>query len=262
MPDPAAPLVEFREASVVLGVTLILDRITLALERGEHVAILGPNGSGKSTLVRAIAGDVRARADGVGSVSVLGQTRWNLFDVRSHLGVVSDDLAAACARPVTARSLVLGGFFGSIGTYPHQHLTPRMRHRTDDALAFLGIEHLAGRRMDTLSTGEARRALIARALAHDPATLVLDEPFDGLDPSARFHLRDLLRELAAEGIGIVLVTHDIADIIPEVTRVVMMREGRVAADVPKKEALTSERLSALFGVPVEIAEREGWYRLW
>jgi iron complex transport system ATP-binding protein len=262
MAEPSAPLVEFRDASVILGGTLVLDRVTLALDRGEHVAVLGPNGSGKSTLVRTIAGDCRAAADGVGSVRVLGADRWDLFDVRAHLGVVSDDLRSVCRRSTTARSLVLGGFFGSIGTYAHQHVTAEMRARAEEVMSFLGITHLAGRRMDTLSTGEARRALIGRALVHDPEALILDEPYDGLDPSARYHFRELLRGLAGRGIGLVLVTHEIADIIPEVTRVVMMRDGRVSADLPKGEALTSERLSALFGIPAEVGEREGYYRLW
>lgn len=260
--ESSAPLVEFRDASVVLGGSLILDRVTLTLDHGEHVAILGPNGSGKSTLVRALAGDVHVRADGVGSVRVLGEDRWSLFEVREHLGVVSDDLASSCARPVTARSLVLGGFFGSIGTYPHQQVTREMEERTAEVMAFLGITHLAQRRVHTLSTGEARRTLIARALVHDPETLILDEPYDGLDPSARFHFRELLRNLARGGTGVVLVTHDIADIIPEVSRVVTMRSGGVDSDMPKADALTSERLSALFDIPAEVAERDGWYRLW
>lgn len=256
------PLVEFRDATVVLGGTSALDRVTLTLDRGVNVAILGPNGSGKSTLVRTIAGDCRAMADGVGSVRLLGEDRWSLFDLREHLGVVSDDLQAMCSRPITARAAILGGFFGSIGVYPHQHVTPAMRRRADEVLGFLGIAHLADRRMDTLSTGEARRALIGRALAHDPEVLILDEPYDGLDPSARFHVRELLRTLARDGTSLVLVTHDIADIVPEVTRVVLMRDGRVVADVPKSEALTSERLSALFGFPAAVTEREGYYHLW
>lgn len=255
-------LVEFRDATVVLGGCHILERVTLTLERGEHSAILGPNGSGKSTLVRTLTGDCRVYADGVGTVRVLGADRWDLFELRGRLGVVSDDLQAACDRPVTARQLVLGGFFGSIGTYPYQRITAAMQARTSEVLDFLGIEALAERRMDTLSTGEARRALIGRALVHDPGTLVLDEPFDGLDPSARYQLRELLRDLARGGTGLVLVTHDVADIIPEVTRVVMMADGRVESDLPKREALTSERLSALFGYPAEVTERGGWYRLW
>jgi iron complex transport system ATP-binding protein len=258
----STPLVAFSDASVVLGRTRALDRVTLALSTGEHVAIIGPNGSGKSTLVRTIAGDCRVFADGVGSVRVLGQDRWSLFDVRRHLGVVSDDLQAVCDRPVTAESIVLGGFFGSIGTYPHQAIAADMRASAVAALDRIGMRAFARRRMDTLSTGEARRVLIARALVHRPGTLIMDEPYDGLDPEGRYHFRALLRELAAEGTGLVLVTHDIGDIPPEVGRVVALRSGRVLFDLPKAEALTDARLSELFGFPAEVTGRDGFYHLW
>jgi iron complex transport system ATP-binding protein len=246
----------------VLGRARVLDGVTLTLGRGEDVAIIGPNGSGKSTLVRAVAGDVKIYADGVGSLKVLGQERWSLFELRRHLGVVSDELQDVCDRPVPAEDIVLGGYFGSIGTYPHQHVTAAMLARVAEVLAFLGIEHLAKRRMDTLSTGEARRTLIARALVHDPETLVLDEPYDGLDPEGRHHLRRMLLDLLEAGTGLVLVTHDIGDIPPQVGRVVAMREGRVAFDLPKADALTSAALSALYSVPAEVTERDGYYHLW
>jgi iron complex transport system ATP-binding protein len=126
----------------------------------------------------------------------------------------------------------------------------------------VGIFHLAGRTMDTLSTGEARRALIARALVHDPAVLVLDEPYAGLDPAARYHVATAVRELAAGGRGLLLVTHHIEDIPPEVDRVVMLRSGRVFADGPKRDLLTSAKLSELFGIPAMVEERAGVYRLW
>lgn len=256
------PLAEFRDATVVLGSTRVLDRVTLTLLTHENTAVIGPNGSGKSTLVRTLSGDAKVYADGVGSIRVLGQPRWSLFELRRHLGIVSDELQEVCDRPFLAEDIVLGGYFGSIGTYPHQHITAAMRERAREVLAFLGIERLARRRMDTLSTGEARRTLIGRALVHDPETLVLDEPYDGLDPEGRYHFRRLLRELVARGTGLVLVTHDIGDIVPEVGRVVAMKDGRVAFDLPKADALTSAGLSALYGIPAEVTERDGYYHLW
>jgi iron complex transport system ATP-binding protein len=125
-----------------------------------------------------------------------------------------------------------------------------------------GISHLANRLMNTLSTGEARRALIARALVPDPAVLVLDEPYAGLDPTARSHVGDTVRVLARSGRGLLLVTHHIEDIPPEVDRVVMLRDGRVFASGPKADLLTNKHLSELFGIPVELEERDGVYRLW
>jgi iron complex transport system ATP-binding protein len=193
---------------------------------------------------------------------LLGRARWDLLEARRILGVVSDALQEAYVVGVSVRECVTSGFFGSVGLYRHQAVTPAMRARTEELLALLDIGQLAQRRMDTLSTGEARRALIARALVHDPRVLVLDEPCHGLDPSAQWHFRNTIRTLAQAGRALVLVTHHVDDIVPEVTRVVMLKHGTVFRDGPKSDLLTSEAIGGLFDIPALLEEREGWYRLW
>ncbi len=191
-----------------------------------------------------------------------GQSRQELFDVRRVLGVVSNDLQDLHRGGASVGDVVASGFFGSIGLHFVQLPSEQMRSRADVTMKELGISHLAGRRMDTLSTGEARRALIARALVHDPPILVLDEPCDGLDPSASFNMLQTIRDLAHSGRSLLLVTHHVDDIVPEIERVIMLRAGRIVCDAAKAEALTSERLSELYGVPAHLDSREGWYRLW
>ncbi len=259
-----APLLQLSNARVVRDGRAILDVDDLALAAGERIALLGPNGSGKSTLVGVLARDVLplARDDGEPAVRLLGEERWDLFEARRLFGLVSSALQEQYARRVTVRDTVLSGFFGSVGLYRHQDVTAQMRTRADELLAELEIAHLAERTMETLSTGEARRSLIARALVPDPPMLVLDEPFAGLDPTAAFHFAGTVRSLAESGRGLVLVTHHIEDIPPAVTRVIMLRDGRVFADGPKGDLLTSARLSDLFGIPAKVEEREGVYRLW
>jgi iron complex transport system ATP-binding protein len=175
---------------------------------------------------------------------------------------VSDAFQEEYDRRVSVRDAVLSGYFGSIGLYRAPELTPAMRARAEELLGLLGIAAYAERTMNTLSTGEARRALIARALVHDPAALVLDEPCDGLDPRATWHFLQTLRELATPERSLVLVTHHVDDIVPEVSRVVMLKNGRVFADGPKREVMTSECLSELFDFPATIEERDGLYRIW
>jgi iron complex transport system ATP-binding protein len=226
------------------------------------VAILGPNGSGKSTLIGALTRDVHALAADVPPVRLLGRDRWDLFEARRLLGVVSNQLQELHARPVTAFDVVVSGFFGSIGLHKVQRPTVHMLTRAADLMERLEIGHLADRLMDTLSTGEARRALIARALVHDPPVLVLDEPCDGLDPSATYHVLRTIRTLASEGRSLVLVTHHVDDIVPEVDRVILLKAGHVVGDGPKASTLTSEALGALFGIPAHLESRDGWYRLW
>jgi iron complex transport system ATP-binding protein len=178
------------------------------------------------------------------------------------LGIVSSDLMAFCTRDVTGLDLVLSGFFSSIGIWPHQQVTDEMRERAERALRELDAPHLARRFTDEMSSGEGRRVLLARALVHEPRALILDEPSTALDLFAQCELRQILRNLAQSGIGIVMVTHHLSDLIPEMERVILMQRGRVVADGPKREILTAERLSRLFGLPLNLAEQDGYYNLW
>lgn len=264
MTTQTPPLLQLTDCVVVRDGRAILSVDSLTLAAGEHVAILGPNGAGKSTLIRLLTRDVRplAHDDGSPAVVLLGHERWAIADARKVMGVVSNALQDDYAVGVPVRDTVTSGFFGSIGIYRHHTVTPEMDEKTDRLLALLGIEHLADRTMDTLSTGEARRALIARALVHDPAVLVLDEPTDGLDPSAQHHVLRAISDVARAGHAIVLVTHHVSDIVPEVTRIVTLKDGRILHDGTKAEMLADGPMSELFGFPAHLEERGCWYRLW
>jgi len=257
------PLLELRDAVVVRDGTPILRIDRLALAEGERVALLGPNGSGKSTFVGLLTRDVWPldRVEGP-PVLLRGRELWDLLEARSLFGVVTSAWQEIHSRPVAVRDVVLSGFFGSVGLAPHEVVTEGQVFAADRAMRAAGIAQLAGRTMDTLSTGEARRALFARALVHDPAFLVLDEPYAGLDPAGRHGVGLAVRQLARSGRGLFLVTHHVEDVPPEVTRVVLLKEGRVFADGPTGEVLTEGTLSALFGFEVELEERNGAYRLW
>jgi iron complex transport system ATP-binding protein len=255
-------LLELKNVCVQRGARLALNHLTLSIEAGEHVAILGPNGSGKSTLIKTITRECYPLLQPETSLRILGQDNWNIFDLRSHLGMVSNDLMAQCTRDITGLELVLSGFFGSIGIWRNHHVTADMRAAAHKAMARLEVEHLANRWVDELSSGEGRRLLIARALIHNPATLLLDEPTTSLDLPALREVRGRLRDLAASGVGLLLVTHHLDDIIPEIERVVLLRAGTVFLDGPKGEVLTTERLSSTFGVPVDVVMRDGYYHAW
>ena len=256
------PLLELENVFVRRGDRLGLNGLTLTVQSGEHVAILGPNGSGKSTLIKTITRECYPLIRPGTRMRILGRQNWNIFELRSHLGIVSNDLMMQCTRDITGRELVLSGFFGSIGLWPTHHVLPGMEETAADAMARLDALHLAERWVDELSSGEARRLLIARALIHNPSTLLLDEPTTSLDLPALHEVRDHLRALAASGVGLLLVTHHLDDIIPEIERVILLREGAVYADGPKADVLTSKCLSELFGIAVDVYERNGFYHAW
>ena len=258
----STPLLDFQNVTVQRGERIALDSITLRIAQGEHVAILGPNGCGKSTLIKVISRELYPRLKPEPwTLRIMGRDRWHLFDLRNHLGIVSNDWVALCTRDYPGFEIVLSGFFGSVGIWPNHHVTADMERKARAVMDLLEIPHLAGRNTGEMSSGEARRILIARALVHDPQALMLDEPTTSLDLHATRELRNILSKLATTGVGILMVTHHLPDIIPEIDRVVMLRDGAVYADGPKRELLKSSTLSGLFGTQVEVLERGGFYHV-
>lgn len=260
-----APLLELKNVTVIRGTTAerpALDGVTLRIGAGEHVCILGPNGCGKSTLIKTITRECYPVARAGSSIAILGRERWNIFELRSLLGIVSPDLLASCTSDATGQDVVLSGFFSSTRIFPHHHSDREHLARAAAALERLGIAHLAGRSVSQMSSGEAKRTLIARALVHNPQALLFDEPSSALDIGAQIQLRHTLRQLAQSGLGILLVTHHVSEIIPEIERVVLLRQGRILADGPKREILTSEQLSSLFGDTVRLGLHDGYFHLY
>lgn len=259
--DPGS-FVDLEHASVARGEKTVLHDISLRIASGEHVAILGPNGCGKSTLIKTMNCECYPIAREGMRARIFGQDRWEVFELRKRLGVVAAELPSERTLHTLGRDAVISGFFASSTIWPEMHVSDEMRRRAAAALDQLEAGHLADKPVGEMSAGEMRRVLIGRALVHEPEMLLIDEPSNALDLAAQSELRQSLRRLAQHGVGIVLITHHLADILPEIDRVVMMREGRIFADGAKTEVLTEERLQKLFGVAVTMARRDGFYHVW
>lgn len=241
----------------------MLDEISLRIGVGEHTAILGPNGSGKSSLIKLISHQYHPHTGGdrPGTIEVLGRERWNILELRTRIGIVSADLHQLFPtewKAVRAKEAVVSSMLSSYSLFAHHVVTPQMWERAEAALTAMEIDHLADRPVTEMSTGELRRVLIARALAPDPEALLLDEPTTGLDLVTRQRFLETLRKIAATK-TLVLVTHHIEEIIPEVRRVVLLREGRVWAEGAKAETLTADKLSAAFGARLHVEMTENGY---
>ena len=243
---------------------VVLESISLSIEAGEHVAILGPNGSGKSTLIKTFTRECYPLQRGDASLRMLGRDTWNVFELRAMMGIVTNDLMSSVTREFdfTGREVVLSGFFGSVGLWPYYEVLPHMEKKADEVMAMLEISHLGDRQVTEMSSGEARRVVIARALVNEPKALVLDEPTTSLDFRAMHEMREFMRKVANAGTTILLVTHHLPDIIPEIGRVILLRNGRIVGDGPKREILTSDTLSELFEMEVDIEEHNGYYHIW
>jgi len=253
------PLLDFQNVSVMKDDKLILDNISLTVGADEHIAIIGPNGSGKSSLIKVMTREYYPVDVPDLLMKIMGEEVWNIFDLRKQMGIVTTDLQNTCLRDITVLETVLSGFFSSVGIYNIFDVTIKMEVTALEILKFLGIRHLADKKMTKISTGEARKALIARALVHDPKALVLDEPTNSLDMKSVFSFRKTISSIAGAGKNIILVTHDLSDIIPEISRVILIKDGRIFADGKKEEMLTNENLTALFGVPVTVQKRGEYY---
>jgi iron complex transport system ATP-binding protein len=258
---------ELSNVNVARGDRVVLHDVNLTIRAGEHVAILGPNGCGKSTLILAMTCQVYPIVVPGMRVCIFGRERWDLTQLRKHFGVVAaglmgSELPGERTAVTTGLDAVIAGFFSASTLWPNLHVTAEMRDRAAEALERIEATHLANQLVGEMSAGEKRRILIARALVHRPRQLLLDEPSNALDLAAQRDLRETLRRLAAEGTGLVLVTHHLGDILPEIERVILMRQGRIVADGPREQLLTAPRLSELFNAPVRIGRDDEWLHSW
>ncbi|WP_321419123.1 ATP-binding cassette domain-containing protein [uncultured Methanomethylovorans sp.] len=256
-------LIDFRNITVTRSGKKLLDSISLQIGVAENVAIIGPNGSGKSSLIKTITREYRPLVNSPSvACRIMGKERWDIFDLQNLLGIVSGDLQHEYTRDIYGYEAVLSGFFSSIGVYKNHRVTYEMKCIVQTVMDFLEISHLQDKSISQMSTGEARRILIARALVHDPLALVLDEPTNSLDLYGLHKFREVMRRIAAVGKSIILVTHNLQDIIPEIERVILFKDGSIFMDGPKEQILTSSNLSLLFGLPVEVQSKGEYYRAW
>ena len=242
------------------GGTLVFDGLDLCIEEGVNTVIIGPNGSGKSTLLKLLSREIYPVFDPESRLLVYGRDRWNVGELRSRLGIVSNDLQQEYGRHAVGRDVILSGYYSSIDTWPHQQFSPAELSHAEELMERLGISDLADRPFGRMSTGQQRRFLLGRALVHAPEALLLDEPTSGLDLLATFRYIDTVRGLMRSGTQLILVTHHLHEIPPEITRIVFIREGRVIASGDKDALLTSDTISELFDCSVEVVERNGFYQ--
>lgn len=258
-----------RNVNVARGERIVLHDVNLSIRTGEHVAILGPNGCGKSTLILTISCQLYPLIRPGMELSIFGRSRWDLHQLRKHFGVVAanisgSELPGERTAITTGLDAVIAGFFSASSLWPNlaEQVTDEMRIRAHEALARIEATHLAAQLVGEMSAGEKRRILIARALVHRPRQLLLDEPSNALDLAAQRELRETMRRLMQQGTGLILVTHHLSDIPPEIDRVLLMSQGRIIADGPRAELLTEARLSELFKTNVRIGRDENWLHSW
>ena len=257
-------VLEMKGVSVVKDGTHILDSVNMEIEQEENVAIIGKNGSGKTTLIKLLRGEVFPFYDDESPavMKIFGEERWNIFDLRSKMGIVSMDLQNMFRGDTKVFEVIASGFFGSLDIFRNMDLSEKMMKMVLEKATMMGIEDIIDRDIEGLSLGEMRRALIARALVTEPRTLILDEPMTGLDIVMGSKFRKMFDILSESGVNIIMITHDLADIPESADRIIMMKDGKVFADGNKRDLLTSDTVSELYGEPIKVECNNGIYRMY
>jgi len=253
-------IIDFQNVTVFQGRNKVLDDFSLTIDESQSTVILGPNGSGKTTLLKLLNRELYIVEEKNSSLKIFEKDRWNVDELRSNLGVVSQHLQYGYSSSAIGLYVVLSGFYSSDGIWQHQEFDKGKLDRAKEVMDLLSITHLKDREFSTMSTGEQRKFLLARSLVNDPAVLVFDEPTSGLDMSTCFQYLEIIREISSMGKKVILVTHHIHEIPPEVTRVILLKEGRVIEDGDKDQILTNTNLTNLFDWPIRVIKENGYYQ--
>ena len=253
-------IIDFQNVTVFQGRNKVLEDFSLTIDESQSTVILGPNGSGKTTLLKLLNRELYIVEEKNSSLKIFEKDRWNVDELRSNLGVVSQHLQYGYSSSAIGLYVVLSGFYSSDGIWQHQEFGKAKLDRAKEVMDLLSISHLTDREFSTMSTGEQRKFLLARSLVNDPAVLVFDEPTSGLDMSTCFQYLEIIRELISMGKKVILVTHHIHEIPPEVTRVILLKEGRVIEDGDKDQILTNTNLTNLFDWPIRVLKENGYYQ--
>lgn len=251
-------MLELLHADVWRGDQRVFHDLSLKVRSDESLAILGPNGAGKSTLLKLITGELRAAAEPGSVARLFGEDLWSLEDLRHRLGLVSPEEAQRFDPEEPAADVVLSSLRGAFGVTRWMRFSKVERQSAREAMELAGVEDLAVRAYGELSSGERRRFLLARALVHEPEALLLDEPTTALDFPSAFAFIAVVRGLIRRGRGVIWVTHHPSEIPPEISRVILLKQGRVFADAVPRKALTSANLSELYDLPLRVRWRDGF----
>ncbi|MFC9787886.1 ABC transporter ATP-binding protein [Rhodococcus sp. NPDC127528] len=255
-PDPDL-LIDFDDVLIRRGGVTLVGPVTWKVELDERWVVLGPNGAGKTSLLRIAAAEVHPTS---GHANLLGETlgRVDVSELRPRIGLSSSALAHRVPADEVVSDLVVSAGYAVLGRWREQY-EEMDTTRAVEMLESLGAEHLADRTYGTLSEGERKRVLIARALMTDPELLLLDEPAAGLDLGGREELVARLSDLAADpdAPATVLITHHVEEIPPGFTHALLLKEGQVVAQGLIDDVITAENLTEAFSQSIALDRVDG-----
>lgn len=256
-------IIDLQNISVIYDYAKALDNISLKISNKQHTAILGANGSGKSTLIKLISNDVYPVFNQNSVKKIFSEDSWDIWELKTKLGFITNDLHFNLqnnAKNITTYEVIKSSFFSSIGFFPHQKYTDEQHIKTKQIIQYLDIENLAVKTVSSLSTGELRKIVIARALVHEPQALLLDEPTVGLDIKSQIDFVNLINTLSKTK-TIILITHSVEEIFSSIKQVVLMKDGAIWQQGKKDNLMTSKNLSYIFDTQITLHQKQHRYSI-
>jgi len=251
--------IEINDISVFRNDTEVFKGLSLEIDFGCNTAIIGPNGSGKTTLLKLISRDIYPVEIKGSYLKLFGRDKWNVFELRSEMGIISSDLPKNFNTQTTGLNVILSGCVSGLFIDSVSFIKEDLKKKATDIMDSLSVLNLSRRPFASMSTGQQSRFLLGRALINNPHTLLLDEPTTGLDLKACFKYLEIIRNLIRNNKTVILVTHHIHEIPPEITRVIFLKDGKITGDGLKKEMLTDKKLSKLYDISVSVLEENEYY---
>ena len=250
-----------KNINVYIDQNKILSDININLRYGENILILGPNGSGKSTFLKLLNRSIYPITSNDSSFKLFNKENINIWDLRKKIGFLFKEMEQRVNIGVTLYDVIISGFSGTFNSRYSKLLSEREKIKIDNLINEWGLNNIISNEFKSLSDGQKRRALLARALVYEPDILVLDEPFCNLDIKSNFILTRNLSKLIEQSVNIVYVTHNLESILPKTNRVILIKEGKIFKDGSPHELVTSKILSYLFNISINVIEQEGYLRI-
>lgn len=252
-------LLQFQNISAYRGLKLALDSVSFEVSEGQNTVVLGPNGAGKSTLLKLMARELYPVVANDSKLKIFGEDRWSIWDLRKRLGFVSPEVQFRYNGHVVGLDVILSGFDSINGHVDRTELSSDQINRGEKIADELGIADLIEKPYRKMSSGQQRRFILGRALVHQPELYIFDEPTTGLDLRGVHEFHQRVNRLIASRSTILLVTHHLHEISPEIDRVILLKEGQIFRTGTKAETLTEANLSELFGFELSVSSDQGFY---
>tara|TARA_Y100001968_G_scaffold266587_1_gene256195 strand:+ start:515 stop:1318 length:804 start_codon:yes stop_codon:yes gene_type:complete len=250
-----------RNINVYINEKEILSNININLNYGENTLILGPNGSGKSTFLNLLNRSIYPVNTKHSSFKLFNKEIINIWDLRKNVGFLLKEMEQRVNNGVKLIDVIKSGFSGTFNSRYSKFISKREKDKIDNLIDDWELNNIVNTEFESLSDGQKRRALLARALVFEPNILILDEPFYNLDIKSQFILNNNLNKLIDHSVNILYVTHNLESILPKTNRVLLMKEGEIIKDGRPKELINSKTLSDLYNISINVIEQKGYWRM-